>query len=325
MSRLQRSPPAKSASESSLPQVMSDSDIPRSLTNTVIENVNVATRHKRLRPNSPPTNDLENFKHEILEMLTTWKKEQETQLIKLSSEQTSAMSKLAADITELKLQNIAIQKSNMEIEKSIGFINKQYEDMLKRIEFLEKERHTYLTGVQTLQTNIQDLQQSSRSSSVEIRNVLPTKEGESVADLTNIVVKVGTAINVNINNKDIRDIYRLPGKPGVTRPIVTEFVSVQTKHQFLASVRDFNKKNPQDKRLCTHSIGINGERRPLYVAEYLPPSSRKLFFAAREFAKTNDYNFCWTTNGNIFLRKVEGAKQILVKSEQCLRELQAKQ
>lgn len=70
---------------------------------------------------------------------------------------------------------------------------------------------------------------------------------------------------------------------------------------------------------------MDGDRRPIYVAEYLPPSSRRLFFAAREFAKLKEFKFCWTNNGNVFLRKNEGDKQILIKTEQTLRELDVNQ
>uniref|UniRef100_A0A2H1W117 SFRICE_025839 n=1 Tax=Spodoptera frugiperda TaxID=7108 RepID=A0A2H1W117_SPOFR len=90
----------------------------------------------------------------------------------------------------------------------------------------------------------------------------------------------------------------------------------------ITSVRDFNKTHPNDDRLNTKCIGLPGDRRPVYVAEYLPATSRKLFYEAREFAKQKGYKFCWTANGNIFLRKTEGVKQVLVKSVETLRNLQ---
>lgn len=329
MSRLQRSPPA---GNKNLVQVSSDSDIPHSLSSSPHGNVNTSSRHKRARDGSsspqaesPRFNELQGFKHEVLQMLKKWKSEQESHFKKILDGQASSMTKLASDIAELKSQNTSIQKSNMEIEKTVSFISKQYDDILKQMEILKIEKTAYKDSIQTMEAKIQDLQVSSRSSTVEIRNVPPSKEKETLAELTNIVSKIGTAVNVPINSMHIRDIYRLPGKSGSTRPIVTEFTSVQTKLELLTSVRNFNKKSNKEERLSTHILGITGDRCPIYIAEYLPPSTRKLFFAARQFAKLKEFKFCWTNNENVFLRKIEGDKQILVKSEQMLRDMEANQ
>ncbi|XP_022831972.1 uncharacterized protein LOC111360310 [Spodoptera litura] len=329
MSRVQRSPPV---SNKNLEQVSSDSDIPQSLSTSPQGNVNTSSRYKRPRDESlspqaksPPLNELQGFKHEVLQMLKKWKNEQETYFKKILDGQASSVTKLASDIAELKSQNASIQKSNMEIEKTVSFISKQYDDILNQMEILKREKTAYKDSFQAMEAKIQDLQVSSRSSTVEIRNVPPSKEKETMADLTNIVNKIGTAINVPINSLHIRDVYRLPGKSGSTRPIITEFASVQTKLEFLTSVRNFNKKSNKEERLSTQILGIIGDRCPIYIAEYLPPSVRKLFYAARQFAKIKQFSYCWTNNENVFLRKSEGDKQILVKTEQMLRDMEVNQ
>lgn len=325
MSRMLRSPPTAAANNNNLMQVSSDSDIPQSVSSSPFEKVNTSTRHKRPREEFSPTNELQDFKHQILQMLTQWKNEQETQLKRFLEDQTLSMSKLVTEIADLKSHISAIQKTNAEIEKSVGFMSQKYDDVMIQIEILQKEKQAYKHTTQTFETKILDLQLSTRSSTVKIRNVPSVKEKESTADLANIVSKVGATVNVPINTTHIRDIYRLPGKPGSTRPIVTEFTSVQTKLQLLTSVRDFNKNLNKEDRLSTLSIGINGSRHPVYVAEYLPPSVRKLFFATRQYAKLKEFKFCWTNNENVFLRKSEGDKQILIRSEQTLRDLEEKQ
>ncbi|CAH1634794.1 unnamed protein product [Spodoptera littoralis] len=304
-----------------LSQAASDTDIPYTMSDEEVRNVNLSLRYKRPRSDSSPVkNQFEDFKDEILLMLTTWKQDQEIQISKFMSEQKASLSKLMSEITELRLQNIKIQKSNTEIEKSIIFISGQYEDVLKQVNTLSKDTQQFGNNLQILESKTQDLQQFSRSSAIEIRNVTQN-EGESSADLTEIVTKVGSVFGMAITKGHIRDIYRLPGKPGTNKPIVTEFSNVQTKQQLLTHAKDFNRRHSKEDRLNSRKIGLAGDLRPIYVADYLPLTSRKLFFATREFAKTNEYKFCWTTNGQIFLRKDEGAKQILIKSEQSLRDI----
>ncbi|KAJ8724516.1 hypothetical protein PYW08_001145 [Mythimna loreyi] len=323
MPRVQRSPPQNTANVN-ITQASSDSDIPQMISSSPIDDdVNITTRHpyKRPRPCCSPGAELFKFKKEIHDMLKTWKADQEAYLTKLCNEQSSSLNKLASDMVELKLQNQAIQKSNTEIEKNISFISQQYDDMLKQVKSLQQENQTYKHSIMNLETKIQDLQRVSRPSSIEIRNV-PAVENETASDLTAIINKVGSIVDIKINNSDLRDVFRLPGKPDTIRPIIAEFSNVQSKTQLVSAVRKFNRTHSGDDRLNTRSIGLNGERRPIFISEHLPASSRKLYFAAKEFAKHNKYDYCWSSNGNIFLRKVTGAKHILIRSEQTLKDLE---
>lgn len=139
-------------------------------------------------------------------------------------------------------------------------------------------------------------------------------------NLINSVAKIGEAVGVPLLKSELRDIYRLPGKSYGTspRPIVAEFTTMPTKQAFLAAARAYNRGKGKDDILNTATIGVPGERLPVYVVEHLPTSSKKLFHLSREFAKKNGYKYCWISNGNIFLRKQEGEKQVFVKSEECL-------
>ncbi|XP_047028399.1 uncharacterized protein LOC124636372 [Helicoverpa zea] len=321
MPRLKRTPPATPASTAnSLVQSMSDSDIPQATTSSPYEKANSTSRYKRPRQSSSPVNELLDFKQEMLDMLNSWRAEEQANFLKFSQEQRSSFAKLSSEVAELKAQNLAIQKANTEIEKSINFINNQYDDMMKQINLLQKEKQIYRDCLQTLEMKVEDLQQLSRPSCIEIRNI-PLKDNEHAKDLSEIVAHVSAAVNLPLKASDIRDVYRLPGKPGTLRPVVAEFTSVETKNLLLSSVRSYNNKQPKESRLSTANIGVLGDHRPLYVSEYLPASSRKLFFAAREFAKLNEYKYCWTVNGNILLRKKEGVRPIRVKSEQTLHDL----
>lgn len=320
MSRLQRTPPAMGATDSGLTYVASDSDIPQAICSEN-NNVNTILRHKRLRSDFSPNSNHAEDKQEFKNLIKAWKTEQDEHVNKLCNQQTVALNKLVSEIVELKLQNSSIQETNLEIKKSMCFMNNQFEVMRQQIELLKQEKQTYKRCINDLETKMQDLQQTSRSSCVEIRNI-PTKENETAPDLTSIIKKVGAVVDVTLVDSQIRDVYRLPGKPGTSRPIITEFTSVQTKEQLLSNLRIYNKSRSREQRLNTKNISLAGVQQPVYVAEYLPAASRKLCFKAREFAKINKFMFCWTKNGNIFLRKDTDARYIIVRSEQTLLELE---
>lgn len=319
MPRVRRTPPPETPKAV---LTMSDTDIPQLLSSGPSDNVNAASRsNKRPRACFSPGTELQDFKSEIHQMLRSWKEEQQAYLTKFCDDHTFSLNKLVSELAEIRRQNLEIQKSHLEFEKTLNFISIQYDDMLKQTNALQKEKELLRETVRNLDTKIHDLQRLSRPSSIEIRNI-PVREGEAAADLHTIITKVGSSVNVSLNNTHVRDVYRLPGKPGSVRPIVAEFSTVSTKNELLAAVRDYNKKHPNDDRINTQTIGLAGEPRPIYISEHLSAGSKKLFFAAKEFAKLKGYVFCWTTNGNIFLRKIAGAKPILVKSEQTLHDLQ---
>ncbi|CAH0405657.1 unnamed protein product [Chilo suppressalis] len=310
MPRVQRSPP--SMSNINLAETQSEPDLSKSVleNKAVDDSVNLPPRNKRPRTEVSPV------KSDILDMIYT----RDANLMKLIENQNCVLNKLVADVAEIKSQNAQIQKTNQDIENSISFINQQYEDMKLRIEILEKERTELRNYTETLENKLRDLQLNARNASIEIRNV-PATDKETFTDLVSIVTKIGMTIDRNVSLSDIRDVRRLPAKPGANKPIIVEFVCVQTKHQFLACSKSFNKKKTNEVKLNTSHIGVPGEQRPVFVDEYLPPTMKKLFYYSREFAKQHKYMFCWSSNGNIFLRKELTTKQILIKTEQCLANL----
>lgn len=250
---------------------MSKSDTDLSITTSLDQGFVNTSSHKRFRTGTPPSPDrkgvFELFKNDIRAMLESWKTEQANSSIKIITEQKAIMSKLMTDIAELKVQNSEIQKSNLEIEKSMSFISQQYEDLKKEVVSLQKERRNQKLYIESLERKVQDLQLKSRSSILEIRNV-PQQEREIPTDLSQLICNIGQNVGLSMHPPEVRDVYRLPGKSGSSRPIIAEFTTVQTKQDFLSAVHQYNKnKKNKEEKLNTEVAGIRGHRQPIYVAE----------------------------------------------------------
>jgi hypothetical protein len=193
--------------------------------------------------------------------------------------------------------------------------------MQTRIKNLEKEKTENRDCILTLETKIQELHRMSRSATIDLRNI-PQSDKETTADLAKIVCNISNVLNINLQPEDLRDIYRGPGKPGTNRSIIVDLNKVQKKYDILTSVRNFNRSRKPADKLNTQLVGLTSDRIPIYIDEHLSGSDKKLFFEARTYAKKNGYNFCWTSNSRVFLRKEQGSKQIHIKTEQCLRDLE---
>ncbi|KAJ8725052.1 hypothetical protein PYW07_016010 [Mythimna separata] len=259
-----------------------------------MDGVNVPSRNLKRKYD----NELPNFMQEIRDLLEESKAQSE---IKFTALQKS-MTEIIAQNTELK--------------KSIEFMNKQYDDIKIRLDNTERDRKVDRTYINQLEDKVENLERILCLSKIEIRNI-PRKEGESKEDLRNIVSDTAKVLDINVERHEVKDIFRV-NKKGGGSSVIADFVSVSMKENILQKVRSYNRKNTQ-ARLNTAHINIPGDIKPIYLSECLTMKSQRLFFLARKFASENNFKFCWTSLGKVFLRQKEGSQHILIKSEDDLK------
>lgn len=100
-----------------------------------------------------------------------------------------------------------------------------------------------------------------------------------------------------------------------------EFTTVLKKEEILSSVKRFNKGKKSDEKLNTTHLKIKGTKKPIYASELLTAKVKVLFYLSRDFAKTHDYSYCWTSNGVVYLRKRDGAPLLRVDQQSDLDKL----
>lgn len=309
---LRRTPPT--TPQTAVQHSTSSPNVNITATDPVTDFVNTSKRStKRLCSESSPKNDLSEFKEEIRALLTKWNREQETTL-------KNFMSKITLDLADLKSQHENLQRVKADIEESANLMNFQYEEIRSRIISLEKERSEQCTYINKLECKIQDLQAYQRSAFIELRNI-PIKEKEVANDLVKLITNAGKLLQVQIEPAQIRDVYRTQSKQGLSKQVVAELHSITQKNQLLQAARDFNKGKPRSQKLNSELLGVPGECVPIYISDRLPLSLRQLFYETRKFASANDFNYCWTSNGKIFLKKREGDKPIRIISNKNFLEL----
>ncbi|KAJ2938089.1 hypothetical protein O0L34_g15348 [Tuta absoluta] len=240
------------------------------------------------------------------------------------SKQSTILTKLQEDVQQIKAQNQIIVTSNAEIQTSINGINHKIEAMTDRVASLEKERKEYQDTILLLEKKISILENTSRPSAIEIRNI-PYQNTEKIEDLITFTMELGKTLQVDIKQSDIRDIRRVSIKPTSKKPVCVEFNSVQVKTKLLQAVRTFNKSRANSEKLNTIHIGIVGTNEPVYVSEYLPAEDRKLFYQAKQFIKNHGFKFCWSSHGRIYIQKNENSKAIKIMSMKTLEEIEPKE
>lgn len=213
-------------------------------------------------------------------------------------------------------------EQNKEISSSIEFLGQKYDEMVTRINTLEQEKSADRKYIQDLEIRMEQMERSLRSSSIEVRNV-PKKDGETKEDLLNIIKKVGNALSVPVQAAEVRDVYRINTKSEKSQPIVAELSTVVLKDKIVMSVKSYNKKYVTCK-FSTSNLKLECPPKPIFVSESLTAQVKRLFFLAREFAKGNNFKYCWASRGKIYLRRSDGAPLVKINNGNDLENLKTK-
>ena len=154
-----------------------------------------------------------------------------------------------------------------------------------------------------LRSAIDNQAQYTRRECLEIRGV-PVTSGE---DTNEIVKKIGTLIDVDINDTNISISHRIPlannGESGST-PIRLPAIVVKFTNR---RIRDrFYKARPKLKwyNIIDIGLGRHGESN-IFVQESLTGAKKKLLKNCLKFRKDRNFKFIWTYYGVIYLRRKE--------------------
>lgn len=240
-------------------------------------------RAKRRRDRSAEQSEPDDFKSTIMDILK----------------------ELQSTVTEIREQNVRLQES-------VDFTAHKYDEILTKMKHMEEARKEDKIYILSLENKIDKLEQQSRATSIEIRN-LPKKNGETKQDLLDTLNDIYKTIKLPLNESDVKDIFR-NHKKTTTPTVIVEYGTVKDKESILQYIKKFNKENAKNI-LNTEHLKIQGPRMPIYCTENLSSKTKRLYFLARELAAHEKYKFCWTAHGKVYLRKEEGSQLCRIDSE----------
>lgn len=210
-----------------------------------------------------------------------------------------------------------IKNQNIEILESIDFLSQKYDHCIERLDVLEQENQAYKRRIEHLESRIEQTEQNSRTSMVEIRNI-PKQTNETKEILCGIVKTFGEVVEQPITDADISDVYRLKTKNESKNHILVQFTTTIMKNAVLRKCRTYNKNNKSNK-LNTSHLKLPGNPEPVFVDESLTLNTKRLHYLTRVFVKDNQYHSCWTSYGNVYLKQFEYSTPIRITTDNDLR------
>lgn len=252
------------------------------------------TRHKRKRVDENISDSISTLRNDLSELIDT---------------RFNALSE------EIKLNSV-------DQNKTFEFMSSKFDEMKINYEQLQKERKEDKRYIEELEDRIEMMQKNSSSTTVELRNILK-KSGENKSNLVELAVKLGNELDMDIKRHEIQDIYRINTQSKSEPPILIKFTTALRKEEFIRTVKKVSRDHAH--KLTTIQLKLGLSANPMYVSEHMTAKTRRLFFLAKDFSKSNGYDYCWCSRSRIFLRKKEGTSQVLVKNEAYLDELKKQQ
>lgn len=307
MQRTPRTPP----NNLSLITSVSESDVSKTILNEEdLLQSNITQRSKRRRfSDEDMSTQLDDFKTELINMVQN-----------LIVSQNKKLEVLENHMKEVKSINFSIQTTNNDIEKATKFLSTQISSVEVKINKLETDSKQIGMYMATLEEKIDEIDKRSIKTCIEIRNI-PKINKEHKSNLYDNMQSLLKTLQLPIEQSSLRDAYRMPSKSDKKNStVIVEFTNTLLKAQFLTAAKKYNRDNATNQLAISH-LGFEGVNQPIYISEHLTHKTRRLLFLARDFAKSYEYNYCWTTNGNVYLKKREGMAYILMKSEHQLNEL----
>lgn len=175
------------------------------------------------------------------------------------------------------------------------------------------ENNVLKTHIMQLENKIERMEHHQISNDIIIDGIPENK----TEDCTQLVQQICKKLNLNINESMINVCHRIGFNRNNVRPrrIIVSLIKHQDKINIL-------KSRQIRRNFSTKYIGILPDL-PIYIRENLTTKANKLFKEARELKKFLNFQFVWTKNGHVFLRKNETDKIIRVDNEEVILNLKS--
>lgn len=202
---------------------------------------------------------------------------------------------------EQVMQNYSDQLS--ETIASNKLLHEEIKLIKQQNEILIQENVALKSQIVEIKSEMTELQQYSRRMNVQIDN-MPETPNENIRDTVKNIMQT---LEVDMY-KNVVAVHRLPTiKKDKIKPILLQFNEVSVKEEFI--------KIAKKKRITSNAVNPNLDSLPVYFNDHLCSELKKLLFECKKFKKENNYEFCWTKSGKIFLRKDERSRAIRIKNQ----------
>lgn len=198
----------------------------------------------------------------------------------------------------------ALQGEIKSLKQVVSKLESDHDKLSARCGKLEQDKEELTGVVRDLQQRLNDSEQHSRSSNIEVVG-LPVTPNENIYDC---LQHIADALNIQYNPEDISVAHRLrvfSRKRHTHPPIIVQFVARRTVDSWIKAARD-------KKHLQASDIHPSLPRSAVYINHHLTPNNKALLGMARRLRRENKLVFAGFNNGKVLIKTTEGAESVRV-------------
>ena len=215
------------------------------------------------------------------------------------TEHTSSPDRSAAQSTETVLQFYSDAHDQSQTFQA---------DVSKELKRLSTWLSEISTRVDEIGKAIDSMCEYSYQYNVKIVGLPELSEQESYSQTSDLCVKLFSDMGAEVSLHDIDIAHRVPQRNATARapkPIICKFVRRLSKEAVMARRNDVCKADPSSLGYG-EGVSLSSVR----IFDHLTPKMQYVYTEAKKFKGQNNYQFCWTKNSCVYLRK-DGSSRAL--------------
>ena len=165
---------------------------------------------------------------------------------------------------------------------------------------------------------IDTIEEYSYQYNVKIVGVPELNGQETAMDTSKLCVNLFIEMGADITLQDIDIAHRVPLRSArnLPKPIICKFTRRLAKELVMARRKDACKSIPANLGL-PDGVSLSSVR----IFDHLTPKMQTVFSEAKKFKSNHHFEFCWTKNSCIFLRKDRDSRVLKIKDIEDLNKL----
>ena len=211
-----------------------------------------------------------------------------------------------------------------ESTKSLEFLSKGYDELIlfqaKATAELKQARSRLdelIVKTDAIGQAVDEVEEDSYKFNLKVVGLPEIKE-ESAEGTSSLCVKLFREMGAEVTIHDIDMAHRVPTREahGGPKPIVCKLVSRLARNKVI------NLRN-ESHNLCPANLGLaeSVNLSNIRIFDHLTPRMQSIFYEAKRFKTRHQYQFCWTKNSSVYLRKNAESRAVKIKHIEDLRKL----
>ena len=204
-----------------------------------------------------------------------------------------------------------------ETKLNLEFYSKEYDDLSKfrrqaqsEIQRLSTRLTELISKVDAVGKGVDELQDYRYQFNVKIINVPDIKHQETARETSNLCVALFNGMGAVVSLQDLDVAHRVPRRDqdDGPKPIICKFIRRLAKSEVINRRRDSCKVDPSGLGFSVDvSLGA------VQIFDHLSPRLQRVVFEAKKFKDRNNYQYCWSKDSVVYLKRDSELRPIKIK------------